>query len=155
MALNASNFSKVVTVVDPSIASSSSFFALHALSSSSTAFLTGKEVFAYLKSLETDDTKLQEIDLADGAAPAASKPAAKEKEDGKIEGALKIAIGYKKEVDFPNWYTNVSFHTVLKSSRRLMSWLGSYQVRHAGLLQRQWMLHPEAVVVQYLGNNPA
>ena len=36
-----------------------------------------------------------------------SKPATKEKEDAKIEGAVQIAIGVKKEVDFPSWYTNV------------------------------------------------
>ncbi|KAF9050963.1 prolyl-tRNA synthetase [Hymenopellis radicata] len=111
LALNASNFSKVVIVVDASIASSSSQFALHALSSSSTAFLTGKEILSYLKSLETSESKLQEFDLADTSsaapAPAASKPAAKDKEDAKIEGAIQIAVGVKKEVDFPTWYTNV------------------------------------------------
>ncbi|KIY74237.1 prolyl-tRNA synthetase [Cylindrobasidium torrendii FP15055 ss-10] len=108
-ALNAANFGKVVTVVDSSIATSSSFFGLHALSSKSTAFLTGKEVYAYLKSLESDETKLQELDLTElAAAPAApAKSVPKEKEDGRIEGAVKIAVGYKKEVDFPNWYTNV------------------------------------------------
>ncbi|KAF8920030.1 hypothetical protein CPB85DRAFT_1429496 [Mucidula mucida] len=111
LALNASNFPKVVTVVDSSIASSSSQFALHALSSSSTAFLTGKEILSYLKSLETSESKLQELDLAETSstapAPAASKPAAKDKDDAKIEGAIQIAVGVKKEVDFPTWYTNV------------------------------------------------
>jgi prolyl-tRNA synthetase len=110
LALNAANFSKVVTVVDSSIASSSSQFALHAHSSSSTVFLTGKDVLAYLRSLENADTKLQELDLSD-AAPAAAvpapKPAAKGKEDAKIEGAIQIAVGVKKEVDFSAWYTNV------------------------------------------------
>ncbi|KAK0496311.1 hypothetical protein EDD18DRAFT_1165873 [Armillaria luteobubalina] len=110
LALNAENFSKVVTVVDSSIASSSSQFALHAHSSSSTVFLTGKDVLAYLQSLESADTKLQELNLSD-AAPAAvapaPKPAAKGKEDAKIEGAIQIAVGVKKEVDFSAWYTNV------------------------------------------------
>ncbi|PBK98844.1 prolyl-tRNA synthetase [Armillaria gallica] len=110
LALNAENFSKVVTVVDSSIASSSSQFALHAHSSSSTVFLTGKDVLAYLRSLETADTKLQELDLSDAAPAAAApapKPAAKGKEDAKIEGAIQIAVGVKKEVDFSAWYTNV------------------------------------------------
>lgn len=31
----------------------------------------------------------------------------KAKDDAKIEGAVQIAIGVKKEVDFPTWYTNV------------------------------------------------
>lgn len=68
---------------------------------------------AYLRHLETDAVKIQELDFASlagsaAATPAASsKPAAKEKDDGKIEGAVQIAIGVKKEVDFPGWYTNV------------------------------------------------
>lgn len=46
------------------------------------------------------------------AAPAEPKSARAvqekvTKEEGKIDGAVKIAIGVKKEVDFPNWYTNV------------------------------------------------
>ncbi|KAJ7746956.1 hypothetical protein DFH07DRAFT_748017 [Mycena maculata] len=112
LALNATTFPKVVTVVDSSIASSSSLFAVHALSSASTVFLSGKDIVAYLRHLETDSVKIQELDFANlagsAAAPvAASKPAAKEKDDGKIEGAVQIAIGVKKEVDFPGWYTNV------------------------------------------------
>lgn len=125
LALNAANFSKVVTVVDSSIASSSSQFALHAHSSSSTIFLTGKDVLAYLQSLENADTKLQELDLSDAAPAAAApapKPAAKGKEDAKIEGAIQIAVGVKKEVDFSAWYTNVSCYyrpTILILMRRL------------------------------------
>ncbi|KAJ7026304.1 hypothetical protein C8F04DRAFT_966534 [Mycena alexandri] len=112
LALNATVFPKVVTVVDASIASSTSVFAVHALSSSATVFLSGKDIVAYLRHLETSDVKIQELDfgnLGASAAPAAasSKPAAKEKEDAKIEGAVQIAIGVKKEVDFPGWYTNV------------------------------------------------
>jgi prolyl-tRNA synthetase len=45
--------------------------------------------------------------VPDAAAPAAKTGAAKEKEDAKIEGAIQIAIGVKKEVDFASWYTNV------------------------------------------------
>ena len=73
----------------------------------------------YLRTLETSETKLQIVDFSElaassaaGATPAAaSAPAAqtKEKEDGKIEGAVQIAIGVKKEVDFASWYTNVRF----------------------------------------------
>ncbi|KAJ7814645.1 hypothetical protein B0H13DRAFT_2139914 [Mycena leptocephala] len=112
LALNEAIFPKVVTVVDSSIASSSSLFAVHALSSSATVFLSGKDIVAYLRHLETDSVKIQELDLANLAGStatpvASSKPAAKEKDDGKIEGAVQIAIGVKKEVDFPSWYTNV------------------------------------------------
>lgn len=114
LALNEAIFPKVVTVVDSSIASSSSLFAVHALSSSATVFLSGKDIVAYLRHLETDSVKIQELDLANLAGStatpvASSKPAAKEKDDGKIEGAVQIAIGVKKEVDFPSWYTNVGF----------------------------------------------
>ncbi|KAJ7600519.1 hypothetical protein C8J56DRAFT_999732 [Mycena floridula] len=109
LALNATTFPKVVTVLDSSIASSSAVFALHALSSDTTIFLSGTDIVAYLKHLETDNVKIQEIDFQalSSAAPATAIPAAKEKEDAKIEGAVQIAIGVKKEVDFPTWYTNV------------------------------------------------
>ncbi|KAJ7355494.1 hypothetical protein DFH08DRAFT_852579 [Mycena albidolilacea] len=111
LALNAETFPKVATVVDSSIASSSSLFAVHALSSSSTVFFSGKDIIAYLRHLETDAVKIQEVDFTNlDSAPAAkpaAKPAPKEKEDAKIEGAVQIAIGVKKEVDFPAWYTNV------------------------------------------------
>lgn len=112
LALNKTVFPKVVTVVDSSIASSSSLFAVHALSSSSTVFLSGKDIVAYLRHLETDSVKIQELDFANlagsvAAPAAAAKPAAKEKDDAKIEGAVQIAIGVKKEVDFATWYTNV------------------------------------------------
>ncbi|KIK63847.1 hypothetical protein GYMLUDRAFT_40931 [Collybiopsis luxurians FD-317 M1] len=112
LALNQTSFPKVVTVVDASIADSSVPLALHALSSSSTVFLSSSDLLKYLRSLETEDVKLQELDLqnlesAPAAAASASKAPAKEKEDAKIEGAVQIAIGVKKEVDFPTWYTNV------------------------------------------------
>lgn len=103
-----------MTVLDASIATSSSLFALHASSSSSTIFVTGQDIVKYLRSLETDDVKVQEIDFqtlsvasAPGAVAQTSKAPAKEKEDAKIEGAVQIAIGVKKEVDFAAWYTNV------------------------------------------------
>lgn len=117
LALNKESFSKVVTVIDSSIASATDTqFAIHALSSSATIFLSGADVLSYLKGLETDDLKIQEVDFAaikseqPAAAPAASANAAgaKDKEDAKIEGAVQIAIGVKKEVDFSAWYQNVT-----------------------------------------------
>ena len=103
----------MVTVLDASIASSSSIFAIHANSSSETYFLTGKAIESYLKSLETAEVKVQEIDLqslvtAPAAVAQTSKAPVKEKEDAKIEGAVQIAVGVKKEVDFASWYTNVN-----------------------------------------------
>ncbi|KAG6331357.1 hypothetical protein ID866_7731 [Astraeus odoratus] len=117
LALNKESFPKVITVVDSSIASTSSTFAVHALSSSSTIFLSGSDILAYLKNLETDELKIQEVDFAalkteqaatvPAAGAAAAKSGAKEKEDAKIDGAVQIAIGVKKEVDFSAWYQNV------------------------------------------------
>lgn len=108
-AIDKDGFSKIVTVIDPSIADSTSTFALHASSSSSTIFVSGKDIVSHLKSLESEETKLQELAAAGAAAPAAPAPKAapKEKEDAKIDGAVQIAIGVKKEVDFASWYTNV------------------------------------------------
>jgi len=127
LALNKESFSKVITVVDSSIASATIIqFAIHALSSSATIFLSGADVLGYLKGLETDDLKLQEVDFAaikteqPAAAPSASANAAgtKEKEDAKIEGAVQIAIGVKKEVDFSAWYQNVTSQATQLSDAR-------------------------------------
>ncbi|KAJ3997992.1 hypothetical protein F5050DRAFT_1315722 [Lentinula boryana] len=110
LALNETNFSKVVTVVDASIATVSNPLALHALSSSATVFLSSSDLLQYLRNLETENAKIHELDLQNlgTAAPAAtSKAPPKEKEDGRIGGAVQIAIGVKKEVDFSTWYTNV------------------------------------------------
>lgn len=128
LALNETTFSKVVTVVDSSIASSSSLFAVHALSSSSTLFLSGKDIVTYLRHLETESVKIQELDFTNlaGSAPVAvpsSKPVPKD--DGKIEGAVQIAIGVKKEVDFPGWYTNVRFECLVVVNAHSVS--GSHQ----------------------------
>ncbi|KAJ3504831.1 hypothetical protein NLJ89_g7735 [Agrocybe chaxingu] len=113
LSLSESNFSRVLTVLDQSISSSSSTFAVHANSSSQTLFLSGKDIESYLKKLETADVKVQELDFqalstAPAAAAPASKSVAKEKEGAKIEGAVQIAIGVKKELDFPTWYTNAN-----------------------------------------------
>ncbi|KAH8110327.1 prolyl-tRNA synthetase [Phellopilus nigrolimitatus] len=118
LALDAKTFPKVVTVLDASLASSSSTFAVHALSSDSTVFLSGSDIAAYLRSLETTDIKIHEIDFealkAEAAAPPTSSGPTKaavqekaQKDTAKIEGAVQIAVGVKKEVDFPAWYTNV------------------------------------------------
>ncbi|KAG5645506.1 hypothetical protein DXG03_005916 [Asterophora parasitica] len=111
LALNKLTFPRVQTIVDSSIASSSTVFALHAHSSSSTIFLTGSEILGYLRQLETAETKIQELDFQNIAPSASaaqtSKAPVKEKEDAKIEGAVQIAIGVKKEADFAAWYTNV------------------------------------------------
>ncbi|KAM6492336.1 hypothetical protein JOM56_012060 [Amanita muscaria] len=115
LALTQNTFSRVTTVVDASI-DSDTIYALHASSSSSTVFLTGKDVVAYLRSLETTETKLNVLDFSELASSSAPPPATgagggaastKEKEDAKIEGAVQIAVGVKKEVDFASWYTNV------------------------------------------------
>ena len=42
-----------------------------------------------------------------GAVPTKLEEKKNEKEEAKIEGAIQIAIGVKKEVDFAGWYTNV------------------------------------------------
>lgn len=101
----------MLTVIDASIASSSSIFAIHALSSSETVFLSGKDIVSYLASLENDDIKIQEVDFetlkTDGGVTAQSSKQSKDKESAKIEGAVQVAVGIKKEVDFAAWYTNV------------------------------------------------
>ena len=147
----------MVTVLDPSIASSSSVFAIHANSSKETLFLSGKDIESYLKKLETAEVKVQDIDFtalvtAPGAAAQTSKPPTKEKEDAKIEGAVQIAIGVKKEVDFAAWYTNVRCLLISECYTTKIS-IGLAQSRYAGLLQRQWLLHLEAVVIQHLGRD--
>ncbi|KAF8651589.1 hypothetical protein AX16_004705 [Volvariella volvacea WC 439] len=114
LALTSDNFSRVQVVLDTTIATTPADtpFALHASSSSSTLFLSGQDIVNYVKSLETADVKVTELDFSTIAAPAAAAPAAAApapaaQEDARIEGAVQIAIGVKKEVDFANWYTNV------------------------------------------------
>lgn len=113
LALNDETFLKVRTIIDSSIAASSSIFAVQALSSSSTFFLTGSSIIAYLRNLENAEVKLQELDFQSICGTSARsaiqnvKSSTKELEDAKVEGAVQIAIGVKKEVDFASWYTNV------------------------------------------------
>ncbi|ETW75944.1 hypothetical protein HETIRDRAFT_330361 [Heterobasidion irregulare TC 32-1] len=120
LALDAQTFPKVVTVVDASLATSTAPLAIRASSSSSTLFLSGRDILTYLRTLETAETKLIEVDFAAlkteavGGVTAQAKTEKKEKKDkksekeeAKIEGAVQVAIGVKKEVDFAAWYTNV------------------------------------------------
>lgn len=148
-AITADSFTKVVVVLDSSVASSAIPLAVHAQSSDKTIFISGKDIATYLTSLETADTKVQVVDFealkeeagnaAAGAAAAAgaSKQAQqekKEKETAKVEGAVQIAIGVKKEVDFAGWYTNVS---VLKNKYTPLKphvALGASQSRYVRLL---------------------
>jgi prolyl-tRNA synthetase len=69
---------------------------------------------SYIKSLETADAKVQEIDfLALKAEAAAPAPAASKPKDGgdkapsKGDNPIQIAIGAKKDEDFSTWYTDV------------------------------------------------
>ncbi|OSX63503.1 hypothetical protein POSPLADRAFT_1065727 [Postia placenta MAD-698-R-SB12] len=114
LALTEQTYPKVTTAIDSSIISSDSLFAVRALASDSTLFLSGKDIHAYLRRLESKESPLHEIDFealkteADApAGQAKTAPAKEKKDDGKIEGAIQIAIGIKKEVDFAAWYTNV------------------------------------------------
>ncbi len=118
LALNAERFPRVTTVVDASLATIKVPLAVRASSSSETVFLSGPDILAYLRSLETAEVKVHEVDfvalkdeLVDGvetlAKPVEKKGKKTEREDAKIEGAVQIAIGVKKEVDFAAWYTSV------------------------------------------------
>lgn len=117
--LTAETFPRVTTVIDVSLASAPVPLAVRALSSHKTLFLSGADISAYLRTLEIAETKLHEVDFValkgDAAVGTAAQPKQPtdrkekkpEKEDAKIEGAVQIAIGVKKEVDFAAWYTNV------------------------------------------------
>ncbi|KAI6021788.1 hypothetical protein BKA83DRAFT_4287547 [Pisolithus microcarpus] len=88
LALDKESFPKVVTVVDSSIASTpDTIFAIPCI---------------------TDELKIQEVDFTTLKTEQSTvAPGTKEKEDPKIEGAVQIAIGVKKEVDFSAWYQSV------------------------------------------------
>lgn len=116
LALNEQIFPKVTVALDSTIQAATTPLAVRALSTSSTIFLSGQDIFSYLKKLETANATIKEVDFealksemaqAPPPAPAAatSKAAAP---SGKIEGAVQIAIGIRKDVDFAGWYTNVS-----------------------------------------------
>lgn len=100
-------------VLDSSIAISETTFAVHAGSSKDTVFVSGKDLTSYLKSLETTDAKVQEIDFAALKAEAVAPATSKSKDSGdkapsKAENPIQIAIGAKKDEDFSAWYTDVS-----------------------------------------------
>src|SRR5258708_1438293 len=133
LSLTPESFPKVRTVLDVTLAESTSLYAIHPSKSDETIFLKGKDIAVYLKSLDApeqtilieDFHALKAESLAQPAPSvlkslqgdtslisllysAAKKPEQKgEKEDARIEGAKLIAIGIKKEVDFAAWYTNV------------------------------------------------
>ncbi|KIJ38995.1 hypothetical protein M422DRAFT_60741 [Sphaerobolus stellatus SS14] len=119
LAIDASLFPRVQLVLDVSLKSSSEIYGVHAFSKDGTAFLKGSDIAAYLSNFETAEAKITEIDFVELKSQAAAEPkpavvakaaapAKKEpKDDGKIEGAVQIGILYKKEVDFPGWYTDV------------------------------------------------
>jgi prolyl-tRNA synthetase len=140
LALNKETFPKVLTVIDASIASSSSTFAVHALSSSETVFLSGKDIVSYLTSLQNGEVKVQEVDFetlkTEGVAPAPTSKQTKEKESAKIEGAVQVAVGVKKEVDFAAWYTNVRDISNHPAPTLIILTIGPYQSRYVRLLQR-------------------
>lgn len=156
LALSATSFSKVTTVIDTALATSESLFAVHALAADRTLFLRGTEIAAYLRALEAQsgsETKIKELDFAALAAEAASgtgtsagksaktesKPAAAAvpKDDGKIDGAAEVGILYKKDVNFPDWYTDVCLLFYRRYSVVFLKFLilvGSAKVGHVGLL---------------------
>jgi prolyl-tRNA synthetase len=78
-------------------------------------FMSGNDIASYVRSLETGDVKSMEIDFqalksgpAASAVPSSTNKAVPDrKEDARRDGAVQIAIGVKKEVDFASWYTNV------------------------------------------------
>lgn len=117
LSLDSTSFPKVVTVLDSSLAASDSLFAVHAGTSDCTIFLKGNQIASYLDGLQTSDHRVQQIDFSGlhqdapsggaptGASPA--KPVGASSDVAKIEGAVQIAIGIKKDVDFAAWYTNV------------------------------------------------
>ena len=137
LALNAERFPGITTVVDASLATVKVPLAVRACSSSETVFLSGPDILTYLRNLETAEARVHEVDFValkseavDGVAvqakPAEKKEKKAEKDDAKIEGAVQIAIGVKKEADFAAWYTNVStcalfwWYTLNKNSWKVL-----------------------------------
>ena len=86
--------------------------AIHAGSSSDSIFISGKDLVSYLKSLETTDAKVQEVDFAalkaEAAAPTSKPKDTGDKAPSKGENPIQIAIGAKKDEDFSAWYIDVS-----------------------------------------------
>ena len=85
LALNDQTYPKVVVALDSTIEESSSVFAVRALISDATLFLSGKDIVSYLKKLETQEAPLHVVDFEAlkteaPAAPAAAAPAKKAQE---------------------------------------------------------------------------
>lgn len=114
---------RLSTVVDSSLAASSSLYAVHPSTSDSTIFLSGTDLAKFLTSLGKDSIKTVDFAALKAAAPAAPPKADKKevkkdpsktamadkkrKEEAKIEGAAEVAIGIRKDGDFPEWYKRV------------------------------------------------
>ena len=170
-ALTPTSFSRIITVLDSNLGSTSvssheTPLAVRASSSSATIFTSGADIVTYLRALEAQSTgaKVNEIDFAElkteagegGKAPAEKSAKEKEKdkslkEDAKIEGAVQIAIGVKKEADFAAWYTNVCGDNNEYIHRSSIT--GFAESGHAGLLFSVRLLYPEALVIYHLGSH--
>ncbi|THH19588.1 hypothetical protein EW146_g1612 [Bondarzewia mesenterica] len=100
-ALDAQTFSKVVTVVDAPLVTSTVPLAMRASSSNSALFLSGKDILAYLRTLNTSDTKIIEIDFAALKAGTAAGAVPQAKTERK-----------EKEADYTAWYTNVCLTSI-------------------------------------------
>ena len=57
------SFPTILTIIDASLASSEALFAVHPSASDSTLFLRGVDIAAYLKTLETADVKVINVDF--------------------------------------------------------------------------------------------
>lgn len=64
LSITKDSFPTILTVVDASLASSESLFAVHPSASDATIFLRGLDIAAYLKTLETADVKVLDVDFA-------------------------------------------------------------------------------------------
>lgn len=123
MTLTSDLLPRLTTVLDSSLAASTSLYAVHPTTSDSTIFLSGVDLAKFLTSLG-DSVKVVDFAALKAAAPAAapkgdkkdvakkdpSKTALadkKRKEEARIEGAAEVAIGIRKDGDFPEWYKRV------------------------------------------------
>ncbi|KAL1411004.1 hypothetical protein Q8F55_001949 [Vanrija albida] len=104
-------------LLDAAIASSSEDFALHLTSSATTVVLKGTEVKAYLESISSPEA-VRVVDFVElkASAPAPAPKAAPAQKDApkaaaavakKDDDLYEMAIQYKKDEDFPGWYTDV------------------------------------------------
>lgn len=137
LSLDTELFPKVVTVLDANIASSSEIFAVRPKTNEATVFLSGTDIHKYLQSLDAESKLLHVVDFADltsenvvgtsnvgGHSAKAAAPT--KKTEARIEDAHQLAIGVKKEVDFPTWYTSVRslnhiYPLILNSNSRFCS----------------------------------